>query len=75
MDGTARMFLLNGVTMKKIPAYTMATLLALAFLVTPLWAEIPADIIMEDSEHPLVKITTDKGSIFLVFRFNFFNFC
>ncbi len=51
--------------MKKILAYVIATLLALFFLIAPLQAEVPAGIKMEDAEHPLVKMTTDKGVVYL----------
>lgn len=51
--------------MKKILAYGLATLLVLSFLITPLQAEVPADIKMEDAEHPLVKMTTAKGVVYL----------
>ncbi len=51
--------------MKKTLAYVVATFLALFFLIAPLQAEVPADIKMEDAEHPLVKMTTDKGVVYL----------
>jgi peptidyl-prolyl cis-trans isomerase B (cyclophilin B) len=51
--------------MKKILAYVVATFLALFFLSAPLQAEVPADIKMEDAEHPLVKMTTDRGVVYL----------
>ena len=51
--------------MKKILTYGVAIFLALFFLITPLQAEVPADIKMEDAEHPLVKMTTNKGVVYL----------
>ncbi len=39
--------------------------LALLLFVNVVHAEVPADITMEDPEHPLVIMTTDKGDIYL----------
>lgn len=38
---------------------------ALLFSTGVCWADVPADIKMEDPEHPLVKMTTDKGVVYL----------
>ncbi|MCP3954443.1 MAG: peptidylprolyl isomerase [Desulfobacterales bacterium] len=51
--------------MKKFSSYTLPALLALLLLAAPVLAEVPADITMEDSEHPLVKMTTDQGVVYL----------
>ena len=51
--------------MKKIFTPTLAAVLTLLLFAAIVFAEVPADIKMEDSNHPLVKMTTDKGVIFL----------
>jgi len=51
--------------MKKILTFALTAVLPLLLFTTTVAAEIPADIKMEDSEHPLVKMTTDKGVIYL----------
>ena len=38
---------------------------ALLFFTAVGLAEVPADLKMEDPEHPLVKMTTDKGIVYL----------
>ena len=43
----------------------MTAVLILSLFAATVFAEVPADIKMEDSEHPLVKMTTDKGVIYL----------
>ena len=51
--------------MKTILINAMAAALALSLFTATGLAEVPADIKMEDPEHPLVKMTTDKGVIYL----------
>ena len=50
-----------------MPKVLIRTLIAAITLVliAPAWAEVPADIVMEDAEHPLVKLTTTRGDIYL----------
>ena len=43
----------------------MTAALTLFLFAATVFAEVPTDIKMEDSEHPLVKMTTDKGVIYL----------
>ncbi len=51
--------------MKKRRIHALAAGLALILFAAVALAEVPADIKMEDAEHPLVKMTTDKGIIYL----------
>jgi len=51
--------------MKKFYCRLHVTLLILVLTAPVLLAEVPADIVMEDAEHPLVKLTTTRGDIYL----------
>ena len=51
--------------MKKFYCLSSVILLTMILVATPLQAEVPADIEMEDAEHPLVKMTTSKGVVYL----------
>ena len=51
--------------MKKFYCLSSVILLTMILVATPLQAEVPADIKMEDTEHPLVKMTTSKGVVYL----------
>jgi peptidyl-prolyl cis-trans isomerase B (cyclophilin B) len=51
--------------MKKTLTCTMTAVWVLSLFAATVFAEVPADIKMEDAEHPLVKMTTDKGVIYL----------
>jgi peptidyl-prolyl cis-trans isomerase B (cyclophilin B) len=50
--------------MNKKLTHTLIVVILLIITVTA-FAGVPADINMEDPEHPLVKMTTDKGVIYL----------